>query len=57
MNRLTKQEAALLLRISLPTLNRRMKDRKIKYIKDGRLVMFTESDLNTYNEKRSIKTA
>lgn len=55
VDRLNKSEVAGLLRISIKTLERRMSNRQIAFIKDGRLVFFSRTDIADYQAGRKIR--
>lgn len=51
---LTRQEVADLLACSVDTVDRRIRDGRLRAVVDGRLVRIAQSDLDTY--MRSHKT-
>ena len=52
---LTKKEAAEFLRISIPTINRLMRNRKIPFSKINGKVLFQRKDLIDLLESKKIK--
>lgn len=52
---LTKKEAAELLRISIATIDRLMRDRKIPFSKINGKVLFLRKDLMDLLERKKIK--
>lgn len=53
--RRTKTESAKILRVSIKSLERRMRTGQIGYAKDGRLVFFTDEDLENYLQSRHVR--
>lgn len=51
---LTISEVAELLKLSASTVRRLQRQRKIPFIKVGRSIRFTRSDLSAYLEKRRV---
>lgn len=52
----SRHDAADMLSISLPTLDRLVRDGKIRHSKLGSRVLFTITDLNCFAEERIIAT-
>jgi excisionase family DNA binding protein len=53
---LTITEVAEFLRISIPTVRRLIEQREIPFLKVGGSIRFTRSDIDTYLEKRRVRS-
>ena len=53
--RLSKAEAKAILRLSMKTLERRMRLREIDFERDGRHIFFTMAGINKYRASRTIR--
>ncbi len=54
-NLFTKETLAIKLNVSIPTINRLIRDKKIEYIKVGKSVRFTSDNLQDYLKSATIK--
>jgi excisionase family DNA binding protein len=54
-NLYTKKDLSSKLKLSVSTLDNHMKENKLPYIKFGKSVRFTDSDVNEYIQKHNTK--
>jgi len=52
---LTKGDLMDYLKISLPTVNRLMRNREVPYVKIGKKVLFRKIDVDRFVEKHLVK--
>lgn len=54
-NLFTKETLAIKLNVSIPTINRLIKAKKIEYVKVGKSVRFSNDSLKDYLESATMK--